>query len=119
MTPRSFVSGLRRTVVSENLSTYRTLLESTDRTEATDEYWISVLSLYDQLNSSQRALLLSLIRQVIVDTLSTVLGIIDGTHTMESESGEVLLQSGSQILNGSLQDMFLEFEELGDRNEDG
>jgi hypothetical protein len=113
MSPHEFVGGLRESIIEENLRLYHDLLENTDVSSATDKYWISVLKLYGQLNLEQQDVLLQIVRQVIVDTLSNVLAILDGKVPVQGKflEMELHLSSKGPKVTGNLQDMFLEIEE--------
>jgi hypothetical protein len=113
VTPDEFVSQIRKSVIEENLSLYKDLFASTDVKEARDPHWVRVSGLYSSLNNDDRRVLLDLIRQVMVDTISNVFAILDGVSQLEGQQGEFRLSASSQAeeLNGELQDRLLELEE--------
>jgi hypothetical protein len=108
MTPESFVSKLNVAVVEENSAIYRAILLNTDPSGASDPYWKRVLTVFSDLNSDQREVLIELTRQVAIDTTANVLGVIDGTCALEGVDGEFRLTFGARNLAGELQGLFLE-----------
>ncbi|MBI3204444.1 MAG: transposase [Myxococcales bacterium] len=115
MTPEAFVAALRAAVIEENVDTYRELLASTSPETATDAYWRRALAFYRVLDEDQRAVLLDIMRQVAIDTVSNVLGILDGVSGGAATREDFVLVSASDEcrLNGSLQDLFLEVTQAG------
>jgi hypothetical protein len=110
MTTQEFVSCLRREVLEANLRTYRNSLESSlSGAEVRDAYWRQTTELYRSLSEEDRRRLIAVIRQVVVDTLSNVLGILDGSTLLEKHRDYFHLTYGDQPheLNGELQDLFL------------
>jgi hypothetical protein len=65
--------------------------------------------LYQSLDEEQRRQFMDGIRQVMVDTLSNIFGILDGSTLLEKHRDYFHLTYGSepQELNGDLQDFFL------------
>lgn len=113
MTPEDFVSQIRLAVVQQNNAIYKDLFGATLPEAANDAYWKRTLTLYHSLNERDRSVLLEIMRQVVVDTVSNLFGILDGTSPLDSSDEEFLLTSEAdgQKLNGNLQDLFLEAEE--------
>ena len=112
MTPRDFATGLMRVAVDENVRIYRELFESIQLREATDPYWQRALPLFSSLSEDEREVFFEVVRQVAVDTISHVLGILDGSSTFEGKDDEFTLTYGhDQRLDGDLQDLFLEEDE--------
>lgn len=111
MQSRQFVVGLREEVVEANLTSYRQLFANTSPTGATDPYWREALALYAHLNEDQREVLFKIIRQVVVDTTSSLLAVLDGVSRLRSQKEAFTLRCGDDRLDGDLQDQFLELEE--------
>lgn len=106
MTSDEFVAGLMHSTVEENVIIYRQLFEETK--DASDPYWKRALVLYNQLPSEQKSIFFEIIRQVCVDTVSNVLGIIDGVNPLDGATEAFTLTYGStQTLSGDLQNLFL------------
>ncbi len=110
MTPQEFVSCIRREVLEESLKMYRQSLERSASTPTgRDTYWPEMTEFYQSLNEEQRPQFMDGIRQVLVDTLSNVFGILDGSTLLEKHRDYFHLTYGDepQELNGELQDLFL------------
>ena len=108
-----FVEKLRQAIIEENDVIYRDLFNNTDEAEATYEYWKKALALFRSLDSDNRETLFKIMRQVSVDTLSNVFGVLDGVSAVEDVDEEFKLTTDvdSEVINGDLQDIFLEMEE--------
>ena len=113
MNAEEFVRRVRKSIIEENLSTYKDLFQSTDPKDATDPHWNRALQLYDDLSDEDRAALFAIVRQSMVDTISNIFGILDGTSGLDGELAAFSLidDSTAERLNGELQDRFLEQEE--------
>lgn len=113
MNPEYFVEKVRQGIVEENDLIYRDLFANTDATEASDEYWKNALELFNSLDSRGKETLFKIMRQVSVDTVSNLFGVLDGSTSLDGVDEEFRLtiddENGS--LNGDLQDIFLEKEE--------
>lgn len=113
MRTRQFVEKIRESVIDSNNQTYRKLFQNTLLDQVKDPYWVKALSLFNSLNIEQREVLFSIIRQVEVDTVSNIFGILDGTSTLyDNQEEEFVLStdSGAIKISGDLQDIFLELE---------
>jgi len=113
MTSEEFVHQLRRSIVEENVSIYKDLFASTNVKDVNDPYWVRALRLYATLDNEQKSVLLEVVRQVMVDTVSNVLAVLDGVSRLERQEEDftLLADSTAEKLNGELQDRFLELEE--------
>lgn len=113
MTPSEFVNLIRCSVIDENLSIYKDLFANTESSNANDPYWKQALTLFAKLDDSEKKVMFEIIRQVMTDTVSNLLGIFDGVCTIDGFDGEFSLSvnSSEEQLNGKLQDQFLEMVE--------
>lgn len=59
---------------------------------------------------------MTIIEQTMIDTISNMLGVIDGSSTLKDCSFELKLLLDSIDTEGELQDSFLEFIEARDNN---
>ena len=112
MTPKTFAACAGSNLVNKNLDFYKAMLAS-DPTGARDDYWKRAIALYSRIPREQQLVLVEIMRQTIVDTISNVFAILDGVTTIESPREEFTLTSESdpQKINGDLQELFLESEE--------
>jgi len=108
MTPKAFASGLMRGVVDENVSIYRDLFSQTSAADASDPYWKRALALFGSLTDEQRTIFFEIVRQVSIDTVSNILGVLDGVNPIdEGEATFTLISGNGQKINGDLQSFFL------------
>jgi hypothetical protein len=112
MTPDEFVSKLRMSVVEENVAIYKQLFSGTMPDDAEDAHWKRVLTLFRSISIEAREVFFEVIRQTSVDAVSNVLGVIDGTSSLEgcSDNFKLLYGGSSEGLEGDLQSIFLEQE---------
>lgn len=111
-----FVKSLYESVVKENLQLYKNLYETTNVTPKTDNYWKEAIGFYNSLSDENKDILMTIIEQTMIDTISNMLGIIDGSSTLKGCSLEPKLLLDSIDTEGELQDSFLEFIEERDSN---
>lgn len=111
MTPEQFVDGLVVSVVDENCALYRDLL--VNNIQAKDPYWSRAGTLFVNLSVEQQEVLLEIVRQASIDTISNVLGIIDGSSYLDGSGTVLELRGNGQDLSGDLQSLFLARTESG------
>ncbi len=113
MTPDDFVAEIRRAVIEGNVALYRDLFDSAEDTRVTDAYWKRALALYRSLDEAGRLVFFEVLRQVSVDTVSSIFGVLDGSSSLGTQRQEFVLTSLPEMrkLNGELQDLFLEMED--------
>jgi hypothetical protein len=113
MTPQDFVNRLQFSVVEENMEIYRGLFASTSVELASDIHWKHALRFFADLSPDQQEIFFDVIRQVIVDTTSNLLGIVDGVNTLEGVVDTFELScGGTHKLSGDLQSIFLASDEM-------
>ena len=111
-----FVKSLYDSVVKENIQLYKNLYETTNITPKTDNYWKEAIGFYKSLSDENKDILMTIIEQTMIDTISNMLGVIDGSSTLKDCSLEPKLLLDSIDTEGELQDSFLEFIEERDSN---
>lgn len=111
MEDRELAEKLLTGVAIENLATYRQIFTETSPVDATDLYWRDALSFFDKLNSEEKEVLFAIIKQISVDTISSVTGVLDGSTEIGLDEGINITSESGNRLSGSLQDYFLEAEE--------
>ena len=106
-----FVEAIRDRVIENNTRTYKDLLENTK--DAKDPIWKEILPIYNNLTGEQKKSFLQFMRMVSVNTVSHIFGILDGSTYLNEENDRYNLstESDGRLLNGELQDIFLELEE--------
>lgn len=113
MLPEEFVQQIKEEVITDNLNTYQDILKSTNTEEVTDNYWKEALIFYKKLEEKDQHILFKIIRQIQVDTVSNIFGVLDGTSWLENQNDDFVLteEGNSNPINRGLQDLFLESEE--------
>jgi len=114
----NFVKELRRFVIDFDHIQYRKQLEESEIGEIKDEYWLSVVKFYQNLDAESQKIFFSILRQIKVDNTSLILGILDGNMILENQEKDFFLafEGSKKPLNGELQEVFLELEEEADPN---
>ena len=113
MNSKDFMLALKAAVIDENIDIYKDLFNGAHSEYLADEYWRRALGFYNSLNREQQNIFFEVIRQVMIDTTSNILGVLDGTCTIKGMRDDFILIYGknSDPLTGDLQSLFLECEE--------
>lgn len=108
MKSEEFVKILNREVIEGNLDLYRNLLDNTN--EANHPVWKGILPIYINFSKEEKEIFLKFLKIVEINTLSHVLGILDGsTYTDDIENNFILMiENEDEKLNEDLQSSFLE-----------
>jgi hypothetical protein len=111
MKPEELVKVLNRDVIEANLDLYQNLLETTN--EATDPVWKGILPIYIDFSKEEKEIFLKFLKIVEINTLSHVLGILDGTTYADGIENDFILtiENDNKKINEDLQDLFLELVE--------
>jgi hypothetical protein len=113
MNQQQLVARIRAEIIDQNLAIYRDLFANTEVGSAVDPHWKRALGLCSALSEEQRVVLFQVVRQVMVDTCSNLLGVLDGVSWLEgqAEDFKLTMESGTEKLNEGLQDLLLGMEE--------
>lgn len=113
MNKEDFIKNLYHSVIKENSTIYWDLFTNTDINKVKDSYWKEALKLYTDLSDENKDVLFKIIEQVQVDAVSNILGVLDGTTSIEAEDVEfkLITEDNDKQINGDLQDLFLEYDE--------
>lgn len=106
-----FIKSIYKNIVEENKYLYKNLLENIDIDKANDEYWKQSLKLYNNLSRDDKGILMNIMQQTMIDTISNMLGIIDGNSALSECDAELKLYLNGNYTDGELQDLFLEYVE--------
>ncbi|WP_284461224.1 hypothetical protein [Chryseobacterium sp.] len=108
MKSEELVKVLNRDVVEGNLELYKKLLNTT--TEAKDPIWKGILPIYINFSKDEKDVFLKFLRIVEINTLSHVLGILDGSTYSDGIEEDFILttKDSDKKINEDLQDLFLE-----------
>lgn len=108
MKSEELVKIFNRDVIEGNLNLYRDLLDNTE--EASDPVWKGILPIYINLSKEEKEVFIKFLKVVEINTLSHVLGILDGTNYIDNIKNDFILttENNSEKLNEDLQSLFLE-----------
>lgn len=108
---KELVAAIYNSILVENIEIYRNLFGTTKVGPKTTEYWKLSLGLYEKLIDDDKKVLMKIIEQTVTDTISNMLGVIDGSSTLSEFESEIALVVENQNVQGDLQDLFLEMVE--------
>lgn len=106
MKEKNLALALKNKVIDENILFYKNTLDSFNKDEITDLHWKKLIDFYRQQPEENKDLFVRTIRQVAIDSVSNILGIIDGSVDFDYEIKLVELPSREQF-DDFLQDEFL------------
>ena len=106
-----FVKSVYKSIVEDNKILYENLFRNTNVDEVSDEYWVKSLKLYNSLSEENKEMLLTIIEQIMIDSISNMMGILDGSSTLSECDVEPKLYLNGVDTDGELQDLFLNFAE--------
>lgn len=101
-----FVKAVYETVVQEGLHTYKEMYEEEVSPSDTDLY-SHAIHMYQQMNPEQQKLMMHIIEVVMVETVSHVFGLIDGSSGLIDSDIEATLLLDDVDTEGELQDSFI------------
>ena len=108
MSPEDFSSGLMLQVIDQNMKMYRDMYGNGRAERATDPLIKRALTLLHSLQPEQQEVLFEIMRQISIDTVSSVLAVLDGVSPLKGAFEEyTLIYDGGAKLNGDLQSLFL------------
>lgn len=107
-----FITKVYEEIVNANIAFYSKAYNDISINDNLTDEMKNKIAFVQSLDPEQKKVFVSHMKQVAIDTLSNVFGIIDGSSYLEGfNEGDFELKYGShikQILSGDLQDMFLE-----------
>ncbi|WP_051686820.1 hypothetical protein [Microbulbifer sp. HZ11] len=115
MKGQEFVSKVYAELVENSVSQYREMYEKANPERASDEFGRKAICFYQGLSSDDKEVLLQMMRQVSVDTVSHIFAVLDGVSWLEGQESDFCLSqehSRGTLINGDLQGMFLEQDEI-------
>jgi hypothetical protein len=113
MNPEELVAHLRTELLEGNMQHYQELFGGPLDHPQPDAYALAVRDFYARQSPADRDVLISIVRQAIIDTASTILAVLDGVACLPGYTEDFSLRYGAnpEPLNGELQDLFLAAEE--------
>ena len=106
-----FVEKIYKTIVEDGVGEYKNLLDNTALKNTTDKYWINAIEQYEKLTSEEKEKMLKFAELNIIDTISSVFGILDGSSTLSGGDFEFEVRINGISTEDELQDTFLGFVE--------
>ncbi|OGX80406.1 hypothetical protein A6395_01620 [Exiguobacterium sp. SH31] len=101
-----FVKAVYATVVQDGLHDYKKMYEDEITLSDSDPY-TNAIHMYQQMDAERQKLMMHLIEVVMVDTVSHVFGLIDGSSTLNDSDIEATLLLDDVDTEGELQDSFI------------
>jgi len=103
------VKNLYVSIIKDGNETYRKLFNELEIEEDFIDYWKNAIKLYKSFDKAEQEIFFSILNTVMVDTVSTVFGILDGAVSMvEGECVFTVTANGTHV-EGELQDEFLAY----------
>lgn len=107
-----FVQRVYESVVNENLDSYKDLFQNTEITNTTIDYSKKAIAFYSSVEDGEKSIFFDIIRQIIIDTISSIFGIMDGSSILSGGNEvDVSIEINGIDTNHDLQDHFLAFVE--------
>lgn len=101
-----FVKAVYATVVQDALSDYKNMYEEEVSISDTELY-SQAIHMYQQMDPEQQKLMMHIIEVVMVDTVSHIFGVIDGSSPLNDSDMEATLLLDDVDSEGELQDSFI------------
>ncbi|TCI62667.1 MULTISPECIES: hypothetical protein [Exiguobacterium] len=101
-----FVKAVYETVVQEGLHMYKEMYEE-ELSSSDDDLYSQAIHMYQQMNAEQQRLMMHMIEVVMVDTVSHIFGLIDGSSGLNGSDIEATLLLDDVDTEGYLQDLYI------------
>lgn len=111
-----FARRIYKTIIEDGKELYKELYENTEITEKTIDYWKDALELYNSFNYKQKNVFMNIIKQTMIDTISSLFGILDGSSTLSGGNMEFDIKINGIGTEDEMQDTFLEIVEEENKN---
>ena len=109
-----FAKAIYETVVTESVQSYKDMFNNMELSSDIDDYARQAVTLFRSLSKNDQTVFMKIIEQTIIDDVSHVCGIIDGTSTLTNCEIEPKLLLDSEETDEFLQEMFLAYIEEED-----
>lgn len=98
-------------IVEDGFTTYVKLFNELEIEEDFIDYWKKALMLYQSFDGTEKEVFFSILKTVMVDTVSTVFGILDGTVSLVNGVCDFGITANGVDVKGEMQDEFLRYVE--------
>jgi hypothetical protein len=108
MSAKKFVETIRQEIIEQNLAHYASMLVLPIE-QVTEPRVQAAVNAFSRMDEAQRKAVVGLLRMVLVDTVSNVFGILDGSTLISGFREDFVLTYGADatLLSGDLQDLLL------------
>ena len=107
-----FIESIFASIVEGNVAIYKELFNEEVNKDNVIDYWKNAMKFYGDIDESQREVFFSIIKTVIIDTISNVFGVIDGVCAIDDKDWSIKMSINGHNTNSELQDVFLAYVEL-------
>lgn len=106
-----FVKRLYDTGIEDGLEIYINQFNNTVITDKTTEFTRKALDMYNSLTNNQKDVFFEVLKITMIDTISLIFGVIDGSSTLNGGSMDIKMYINGEDTDEELQDTFLEYVE--------
>jgi hypothetical protein len=106
-----FIRRIYNTVVKEHIDIYKDLYSNTKINEKTTNFWKKAIKFYHELDDNNKDIFFEIMKVVIIDAVSEVFGIFDGSSTLQGGDLDISITIDGKDTENELQDSFLEYVE--------
>jgi hypothetical protein len=111
MNARDFVERIREEVIEQNSMHYISML-GMPASKVRDPRMRSIVVAFERMDAEQKEAVRALVRQVLLDTVSNLFGILDGSSLLKGFRKQFVLmyETSPEKMNGDLQEILLSIE---------
>ncbi len=106
-----FTKDVYNSLVLDRTDAYRRMYNSMTEETGGDEYWADLKEFYDTLSTRQKEVFFRVIKQTIIDSISGVFGVLDGSSNLSGTTYECDVMVDGVDMEHDLQDYFLSYVE--------
>ena len=106
-----FTKDIYKNLISSGTERYRHMYESMSQQMNCDGDWGDIKKFYDSLTIQQRNVFFSVIEQTMIDTISGIFGVLDGSSNLNGNVYECDVIVNGIDMDHDLQDYFLSYVE--------
>ena len=110
MNNEELIKNIYMTVIEDGITQYKDMYESEGVSEPTTDYGKCVSELYHLFNEKQKDMFMVILKQIMIDTISHVFGLLDGCTSLYGGGYvEAEIKINGLSTEEELQDTFLRF----------
>lgn len=106
-----FTKDIYKNLVLDGVDAYQRMYDGMTADMDGDKYWTDLKAFYDTLSSPQKEVFFHVIKQTMIDTVSKVFGVLDGSSNLDGTTYECDVFVDSVDMDHDLQDYFLSYVE--------